>query len=160
MEQTISQPYIVAVMLEALSLKPEDRVLEVGTGSGYVTALLCQLVEYAYSVERHQALAEQAERRLADLGFRNATIVVGDGARGLPDFSPYDAILISAAATSFPVALFSQLREGGRMIAPIGPPDTQELQLITKREGAPSIRHLDPCRFVPLISDATEQTQD
>lgn len=156
MDQTISQPYIVAVMLEALRLKAEDRVLEIGTGSGYVTALLCQLVKYTYSVERHQPLAELAERRLKILDFDNARIVVGDGARGLSDFAPYDVVLVSAAANSFPTTLFSQLREGGRMIAPIGPPDTQELQLITKREGTPSICHLDPCRFVPLISDATE----
>ena len=159
-DQTISQPYIVAVMLQALALTPSDCVLEVGTGSGYVTALLCELVDSVYSVERHHALLEQAQQRLADLECKNATLLVADGTRGLPQFAPFDAILVSAAAISLPIALFDQLREGGRLIAPIGPPEAQELKLITKRSGTQVVHRLDPCRFVPLISEPEFEGQN
>ena len=152
-DQTISQPYIVAVMLQALSLTPNDHAMEVGTGSGYVTALLCELVHEVFSVERHRTLSEQAQQRLANIGCDNATLIVGDGTRGLPESAPFDAILVSAAAISLPAALFDQLREGGRLIAPLGPPEAQQLQLITKRSGTQVIHYLDPCRFVPLISE-------
>jgi protein-L-isoaspartate(D-aspartate) O-methyltransferase len=152
-DQTISQPYIVAVMLQALSLTPNDHAMEVGTGSGYVTALLCELVDEVFSVERHRTLSEQAQQRLANIGCDNATLIVGDGTRGLPESAPFDAILVSAAAISLPAALFDQLREGGRLIAPLGPPEAQQLQLITKRSGTQVIHYLDPCRFVPLISE-------
>src|SRR5437879_8530856 len=116
--QTISQPYIVAIMLEALELTPADKVLEVGTGSGYVTALLAELAAQVFSVERHKLLAEEARERLARLGYPNLKVVVGDGSLGLPAYAPYDAIMVSAAAAELPPALLAQLREGGRMIIP------------------------------------------
>jgi protein-L-isoaspartate(D-aspartate) O-methyltransferase len=150
-EQTISQPYIVAIMLQHLQLQPTDRILEVGTGSGYVTALLATLCAEVYSVERHAELAFSAERRLARLGYANVKIRVGDGSRGWPEYSPYDAILVSAAAWEVPPLLFDQLREGGRMVVPVGPGSSQELQLIRKVGGQAEMRNLEGCRFVPLV---------
>ena len=150
--QTISQPYIVAIMLDALELKPTDKVLEVGTGSGYVTALLAELTAQVYSIERHSALAAEAQRVLTTLGYTNVEIVVGDGTSGLPAHAPYDAIIVSAASSELPPALLSQLREGGRMIIPVGPADTQQLQLIRVVNGHPQISLREACRFVPLIS--------
>jgi len=151
-DQTISQPYIVALMLEHLTLQPSDRVLEIGTGSGYVTALLSVLCAEVHSVERHIDLARLAGRRLAVLGYTNVAIKVGDGALGWPDHSPYDAILVSAAAAEIPAMLLAQLREGGRMMIPIGPSVSQELELVRKVGGASEIVRLEGCRFVPLIS--------
>jgi protein-L-isoaspartate(D-aspartate) O-methyltransferase len=150
-EQTISQPYIVAIMLQHLELQPTDRVLEIGTGSGYVTALLAILCAEVYSVERHAELAFAAERRLARLGYANVKIRVGDGSRGWPEYAPYDAILVSAAAPEVPPLLFDQLREGGRMVVPVGPASSQELQLIRKVGGQAETRSLEGCRFVPLV---------
>jgi len=150
--QTISQPYIVAIMLEALELKPTDKVLEVGTGSGYVTALLAELTAQVYSIERHPALAAEAQRVLTTLGYTNVEIVIGDGTAGLPAHAPYDAIIVSAATSELPPALISQLREGGRMIIPVGPADTQQLQLIRMQNGHPQMSLREACRFVPLIS--------
>jgi protein-L-isoaspartate(D-aspartate) O-methyltransferase len=150
--QTISQPYIVAAMLEHLALQPTDRVLEVGTGSGYVTALLSRMCAEVYSIERQPELASQAQATLSRLGYSNVKIRVGDGSQGWPEYAPYDAILVSAAASEIPPALFAQLREGGRMIVPVGPPASQELQLIRKIDVQPEVRILEGCRFVPLIS--------
>ena len=150
--QTISQPYIVGAMLEALALGPEEKVLEVGTGSGYVTALLCELAGEVYSIERHAELSAKAAGVLSQLGYE-AALVVGDGAHGWPAGAPYDAILVSAAAPAMPPDLFLQLREEGRMVLPVGPSAAQELQLVFKRNGNPLIRRLDGCRFVPLISE-------
>ena len=150
--QTISQPYIVAIMLEALELKPTDKVLEVGTGSGYVTALLAELTAQVYSIERHPALAAEAQRVLTTLGYTNVEIVIGDGTAGLPAHAPYDAIIVSAATSELPPALVWQLREGGRMIIPVGPADTQQLQLIRMQNGHPQMSLREACRFVPLIS--------
>jgi protein-L-isoaspartate(D-aspartate) O-methyltransferase len=149
--QTISQPYIVARMLESLQLTPSDKVLEVGTGSGYVTALLAELAAQVFSIERHASLAESARKLLAALGYTNVQVFTGDGALGLPDYAPFDAILVSAAALSMPPALPSQLREGGRMIIPVGSPDSQQLQFIRMVDGQPlnSLREL--VRFVPLV---------
>jgi protein-L-isoaspartate(D-aspartate) O-methyltransferase len=149
--QTISQPYIVAAMLEHLALQAADRVLEVGTGSGYVTALLSLLCAEVYSVERHAQLAALAESTLHRLGYRNMKIRVGDGSLGWPEYAPFDAILVSAATPEMPPALFAQLREGGRMVVPIGPASSQELQLIRKIGGEPAVRVLEGCRFVPLV---------
>jgi len=151
-EQTISQPYIVAMMLQALALSASDRVLEIGTGSGYQTALLAELSAFVYSMERHPRLAHDAEEKLAQLNYTNVKVFVGDGNRGLPEYAPFDAIIVSAAAPRVPPALFAQMREAGRMVIPIGPPEIQELQLITKQEAGPVIRVLEGCRFVPLIS--------
>ena len=150
--QTISQPYIVALMLEALALSPGDRVLEVGTGSGYVTALLAELAAQVISVERHAALADPARELIARMSYTNARIIVGDGALGYPECAPYDAIIVSAAAPDVPPTLLAQLAEGGRMIIPIGPPDSQQLQLIRMVDGRPRITLRELCRFVPLIS--------
>ena len=151
--QTISQPYIVAIMLEALSLLPTDRVLEVGTGSAYVTALLGELTAEVISVERHRALADSAREVLSSLGYQNVRVIVGDGSRGFAEAAPYNAIMVSAAAPQVPQEFLEQLAEGGRLIIPVGWEDSQQLQLIEKRNGQlrTSLREL--CRFVPLISD-------
>ena len=150
--QTISQPYIVALMLDLLQLEPAARVLEIGTGSGYQTAVLTQLAKHVYSVERHPELARQATDTLSRLGLTNVTVVTGDGSRGLPEYAPFDAIIVSAAAPQVPPALFEQLREGGRMIIPVGPPEAQELQLVRKQGGKALTVLREGCRFVPLIS--------
>jgi protein-L-isoaspartate(D-aspartate) O-methyltransferase len=152
-EQTISQPYVVAVMLAYLQLAPSDVVLEIGTGSGYVTALLAELAAQVFSIERHFALAASARDVIAALGYSNVHIFTGDGTLGLPDQAPFDRILVSAAAANVPPALLSQLREGGRMIVPVGPPDSQQLQFIRMLNGQPVISLRDPVRFVPLISN-------
>jgi protein-L-isoaspartate(D-aspartate) O-methyltransferase len=151
--QTISQPYIVASMLESLALKPADKVLEVGTGSGYVTALLAELVAQIFSIERHALLAARAREMVTKLGYRNVEIALGDGWRGLPDHQPFDAIIVSAATEHVPTPLLDQLREGGRMIVPVGGAEQQQLQLIRKENGQPQISLREPCRFVPLIAD-------
>jgi protein-L-isoaspartate(D-aspartate) O-methyltransferase len=155
-EQTISQPYIVASMLQALELKPTDKVLEVGTGSGYVSALLAELTEQVISVERHAALADEARRTLSALGYTNIKLAVGDGSQGFPAGAPYDAIMVAAAAPVLPPALLSQLREGGRMIIPVGPADSQQLQQVRIEAGRPVITLREACRFVPLISDVQD----
>jgi protein-L-isoaspartate(D-aspartate) O-methyltransferase len=155
-EQTISQPYIVAAMLEYLALQATDRVLEVGTGSGYVTALLSLLSAEVYSVERHAQLAASAESTLHRLEYRNVKIRVGDGAQGWAEYAPFDAILVSAATPEIPPALFAQLREGGRMVVPVGPPWSQELQLISKVGGQPAVKILEGCRFVPLVEGTAD----
>ena len=150
--QTISQPYIVAVMLEALELSPDDRVLEVGTGSGYLTALLAELVGEVISIERHAVLADAARDLLRHLGYANVKVIVGDGSRGYPPAAPYDAIIVSAAAPELPPALVAQLTEGGRMIVPVGAEDSQQLQLIRRENGKPRVALRELCRFVPLVS--------
>jgi protein-L-isoaspartate(D-aspartate) O-methyltransferase len=151
--QTISQPYVVAVMLEQLSLVPTDRVLEVGTGSGYVTALLAELTAEVFSIERHADLAANARKVLRDQGYSNVQILTGDGALGLAEHAPFDAIIVSAAASAVPEPLLAQLRDGGRMIIPVGLPDSQQLQLIRKIDGQAITVERGAVRFVPLISD-------
>jgi len=153
--QTISQPYIVALMLEALTLSPHDKVLEVGTGSGYVTALLAELVAEVISIERHSSLAEEAKKIVSRLGYRNAQIYVGDGSRGLHQFAPYNAIVVSAAAPHLPQELIDQLADGGRMMIPVGEADSQQLQFIYKDGGRIIMRMRELCRFVPLVSDSS-----
>jgi protein-L-isoaspartate(D-aspartate) O-methyltransferase len=150
--QTISQPYIVALMLEALAVMPTDRMLEVGTGSGYVTALLAELAAQVFSIERHAALANASRELLARLGYTNVKVIVGDGSHGYRDAAPYDAIIVSAAAPELPPALLAQLAEGGRMIIPVGREDSQQLQLIRMRNGLPQTTLRELCRFVPLVS--------
>jgi protein-L-isoaspartate(D-aspartate) O-methyltransferase len=151
--QTISQPYIVALMLEMLHLTEEDIVLEIGTGSGYQTALLSLLSRHVYSIERHPRLAVQAQAVLARFGYTNVTVVVGDGSKGFPEHAPFDGIIVSAAAPDLPQALFEQLKEGGRLVIPVGPAEAQFLQLVTKREGKLVLSEQIPCRFVPLIGE-------
>jgi len=150
--QTISQPYVVAVMLELLQLSGTEIVLEVGTGSGYVTALLSQLAAKVFSIERHADLASISGETLARLGYANVQVFTGDGSLGLPSVAPFDAILVSAAAPNVPPALLSQLRESGRMVIPVGSSEAQELQFIRMINGQPQITRREPVRFVPLIS--------
>jgi len=152
-EQTISQPYIVALMLESLKLLPTDRVMEVGTGSGYVTALLAELVSQVISIERHASLSDSARAVLAALGYSNVKILTGDGTKGFTEAAPYDAIIVSAAAPGVPPALLDQLAEGGRMIIPVGADETQQLRLVHVENGQLKIEFRELCRFVPLISD-------
>jgi len=151
--QTISQPYIVASMLQALHLSPQDKVLEVGTGSGYLTALLAELAPEVVSIERHASLAEHASELLAGLGYTNVRIIVADGSRGFAELAPYDAIIVSAAAPELPPALVGQLAGSGRMIIPVGSDDAQQLQLIRMVNGQPEIVSRELCRFVPLVSE-------
>lgn len=150
--QTISQPYIVAFMTERLRLKPHHSVLEIGTGSGYQTAILCHLSHYVYSIERVSRLADQAGERIGDLGYNNIEIYVGDGSQGLPDQATFDRIMVTAAVPRLPNVLCSQLdKHGGQMILPIGDEELQELTLVTRRGERFTSRTLLRCRFVPLI---------
>ena len=149
--QTVSQPYIVALTLEALSLRPSDHVLEIGTGSGYQTALLAELAAKVYSIERHELLTRQAEGTLLRLGYTNVTVVIADGSLGLATQAPFDAIVVSAAAPAIPETLFGQLREGGRMVLPVGPFRAQDLQWVRKQDGRSIVTSLGACVFVPLI---------
>ena len=149
--QTISQPYIVALSLEAVSLSGSESVLEIGTGSGYQTALLAELSKEVYSIERHAALARRAETNLSKLDLKNVKVLVGDGSHGLREHAAYDAILVSAAAPSVPQSLVEQMADGGRMVVPVGPPESQQLQLVRKKEDRITVEVLEGCRFVPLI---------
>lgn len=149
--QTISQPYIVASMLQAAELRPEDHILELGTGSGYQTALLGKIVRSVVSIERHPELAETARERLGRLGYPNVEIVVGDGTLGYAPSAPYDVILVSAAAPQIPQSLVNQLAIGGRMVLPVGSRELQDLVLVKKDEEGVRSARLDGCAFVPLI---------
>ena len=151
--QTISQPYIVAAMLEALEIGPQDRVFEIGTGSGYMTALLAELAVEVFSIERHRELAERARGVLSTLGYKNVQVIVGDGSQGYPAAAPYGGIIASAAAPGIPAALLEQLIEGGRMVIPVGPPEAQRLQLVRKVNGRLVVNVLQGCRFVPLVGE-------
>jgi protein-L-isoaspartate(D-aspartate) O-methyltransferase len=153
--QTISQPWVVAVMLEALDLHPTDTLLEVGVGSGYAIALASLLVERAYGVERVPELAEAARERLARLGFGAIVVRTGDGTTGWPEAAPFDAILVSAGGREVPAALVTQLAPAGRMVIPVGDELDQDLLLVTRdAAGEVQQRSLGPVRFVPLIPDA------
>src|SRR5438270_4150767 len=158
--QTISQPYIVAAMLEALQLQAEDRLLEIGTGSGYMTALLAELAAEILTVERHADLAKRASEILTRLGYDNIQVIVGDGSLGYPPAAPYGGIIASAAAPRIPQAFIEQLSEGGRMVIPVGPPQAQQLQLVRKIAGEMVITALDPCRFVPMIGESAYRAQE
>ncbi len=149
--QTISQPYIVAVMTEQLELQPQDRVLEVGTGSGYQAALLAELAGSVISIERLASLADRARENLARAGVTGVQVVVGDGTEGYPPEAPYDAIIVTAASPGVPQPLIDQLAEGGRLIAPVGPRECQDLIKLVKREGRVESIPLGGVCFVPLI---------
>lgn len=149
-EQTISQPYVVAFMSEAIRPQPADRVLEVGTGSGYQTAVLADLVGHVYSTEVRPRLAEAARARLAELGVSNVTLRAEDGSGGWPEEAPFDSILVTAAAPGVPEALVEQLGEGGRLVIPIGSGD-QELVRVTRGRDGLARERLLPVRFVPLV---------
>jgi protein-L-isoaspartate(D-aspartate) O-methyltransferase len=151
--QTISQPYIVAFMTEAIRPRPTDRVLEVGTGSGYQAAVLATLVAEVFSIEIHPALMKTAQRRLADLGFTNVTLRTGDGYRGWPEAAPFDAIIVTAATPAVPQPLVDQLKPGGRMVLPVGSGD-QELVRIVRSPRGVEREPLLPVRFVPMTGEA------
>jgi len=150
--QTISQPYIVAVMTDLLRPEPDQRVLEIGTGSGYQAAILAELVKEVYSIEIIEPLGEEAKQRLARLGYKNITIKIGDGYYGWPEKAPFDAIVVTAAASHIPPPLIKQLKVGGRMVIPVGSQFmTQELLLVTKgKDNKITTRQILPVRFVPL----------
>jgi protein-L-isoaspartate(D-aspartate) O-methyltransferase len=150
-EQTISQPWIVAAILQALALTGGERVLEVGTGSGYSTALLGRLAAGVVSVERHSGLARSAAEHLRACAVDNVELMVGDGSRGVPDRAPFDAIAVHAAAPGAPPALLDQLAEGGRMVVPIVAGSEEMLTLLRKHGPEIESTALSPCRFVPLI---------
>lgn len=153
-QQTISQPYIVALMTQSLELMGAEHVLEVGTGSGYQAAILCELAGDVVSVERHAELSARAERVLDELGYENVTLVVGDGSQGYEELAPYDRIIVTAAAREIPPALWQQLREGGMIVLPVGDEETQMLRAVRKWDGRAHARDLSPCRFVPLIGES------
>jgi len=154
--QTISQPYVVALMTEALGLKPADRVLEIGTGSGYQAAVLAEIVKEVYSIEIRQELAERSAARLKELGYAKVRVKYGDGYFGWEEHAPYDAIIITAAVNHIPPPLIRQLKEGGRIILPLGGTTfNQTLTLVTKsRGGELNVRQLDSVRFVPMTGEA------
>ncbi len=152
--QSISQPLMVATMTQALQLHGDERVLEIGTGSGYQTALLARLARHVYSVERIQQLACQAVKRVSKLGLENVTIYIGDGSLGWPQQAPYDRIIVTAAAPEVPARLFEQLVTWGMMIIPVGKPDHQELLVVHRAPWGPEVRSLGGCLFVPLLGEA------
>ena len=153
--QTISQPYVVALMTEAVRLKPTDRVLEIGTGSGYQAAVLAGLVKEVYSIEIRKRLADTAAERLKSLGYRNVAVKFGDGYFGWEAHAPYDAIIITAAANHIPSSLIRQLKEGGRLILPLGSTTfAQTLTLVTRKGGELTVEELGPVAFVPMTGEA------
>jgi len=151
--QTISQPYIVALSTDLLRPEPQDVVLEVGTGSGYQAAVLAEAVKQVYSIELIEDLGRAAAARLAELGYRNVEVRVGDGYAGWPEKGPFDGIIVTAAAPKVPPALVSQLKAGGRMVIPVGGEGwVQQLKIVTKRaDGGYDERDVIPVRFVPLV---------
>lgn len=153
--QTISQPVMVAEMVQAAQVRPGDRVLEVGAGSGYAAAVLAELAERVVGIERHADLAERAEARLRALGYDNAEVRAGDGSVGLAELAPFDVILVSAGGPSVPQALLSQLAIGGRLVMPVGPArGEQDLTLVRRQpDGTFERQTLGPVRFVPLIGE-------
>jgi protein-L-isoaspartate(D-aspartate) O-methyltransferase len=155
-EQTISQPWIVAAILQALDLQGTERVLEIGTGSGYSTCLLGRLADHVISIERHSSLARLAAEHLRGCDAHNVELMVGDGSRGVPDRGPFDAIAVHAAAPAPPPALIAQLADGGRMVVPVAGPAGHEAEgetlTLLRRHGAEiETTAITPCRFVPLI---------
>ena len=156
--QTISQPYIVALMTQCLNLKPTDNVLEIGTGSGYQAAVLAELVDQVYSIEIGEKLAKEASLRLKELGYQNVKVKQGDGYFGWPSYAPFDAIIITCAANQIPPPLTKQLKEGGRLIIPLG--NTlfhQTLTLITKVKGELEVKHISGVRFVPMTGESEKK---
>jgi protein-L-isoaspartate(D-aspartate) O-methyltransferase len=148
--QTISQPFIVAFMTEQLDPKPTDKVLEIGTGSGYQAAVLSRLVAEVYTIEIIEPLAKRAEADLKRLGYNNVKVITGDGYQGWPDHAPFDAIIVTCAPEHIPQPLVEQLRDGGRMIIPVGAPENQQLYLLQKRGAKVEQQAVLPVRFVPM----------
>ena len=157
-DQTISQPYIVAFMTQQLQPQPADRVLEIGTGSGYQAAVLAGLVKEVYTIEIVAPLAQRAEADLQRLGYTNVFVRAGDGYQGWPEAAPFDAVIVTCAPENVPPPLVTQLRDGGRMIIPVGPARHQELVLLTKRGGKLDRRAVLPVLFVPMTGAAQGQS--
>jgi len=151
--QTISQPYMVALMTECLNLKGEERILEIGTGSGYQAAILAELAKEVYTVERFPALVERARYVLEELGYKNIKINLGDGTLGWPEFSPYDGIIVTAASLRIPLPLLEQLREKGRLVIPLGESFSQVLTIVEKYKDRIETREVCSCVFVPLVGE-------
>jgi protein-L-isoaspartate(D-aspartate) O-methyltransferase len=156
-EQTISQPFIIAIMTEALELKGKEKVLEVGTGSGYQTAILAELVAKVISVERIHALVESAHQTLENLGYKNIELHLAEETLGWQKGAPYDAVIVTAAAPDIPEDLLLQLVVGGRMVIPVGSRYSQELYKITREKGRNKVQNLGGCRFVALIGKGAWQ---
>lgn len=153
-QQTTSQPYMIASMLQSARVEPGDRALEIGAGSGYQTALLAELAAQVVAVERYESLASQARESLERLGYNNATVITGDGSLGAPQFAPFNVIVVSAAAPRIPPSLAGQLAPGGRLVIPVGDENQQMLQLVRKQEdGSITVRDIEACKFVPLIGE-------
>lgn len=151
--QTISQPYMVALMTECLNLKGNEKVLEIGTGSGYQAAILAELAKEVYSIERFQSLAERAEQILDKLGYKNIKVNVGDGTLGWEEYAPYDGILVTAGAPKAPNSLIKQLKENGKLVIPIGGGFSQVLTVIEKKGNKAFSSEICGCVFVPLIGE-------
>jgi len=149
--QTISQPFMVARICEVLSVRQGDRVLDVGTGSGYQAAVLAELAAEVHTIERIATLAEQASEALVEAGYGRVEVHVGDGSKGLPEAAPFGAIAVAAAAPDVPVSLYEELEPGGRLAVPVGGRRSQELLLVVRSPEGPAVVHSVPCRFVPLI---------
>jgi len=150
--QTISQPYVVALMIEAAALRPTERALEVGTGSGYAAAVMAEIAGRVFTIDRLSGLADTARRRLAELGYANVEVRTGDGTLGLPEAAPFDVIIAAAAGPEVPAAWKEQLATGGRIVMPVGGIDHQELVRLTRRDdGGFDMESLGDVRFVPLV---------
>jgi protein-L-isoaspartate(D-aspartate) O-methyltransferase len=149
--QTISQPYMVARICEALQLTGNERVLDVGTGSGYQAAVLSELAAEVHTIERIPELAEAARERLSEAGYGGVHVHVGDGTLGLPEFAPFDGIAVAAAAPGFPQTLYEQLKPRGRLVVPVGSARGQRLEVAVRSPEGPALIHSVPCRFVPLV---------
>ena len=154
--QTISQPYIVALMTELLGLKGEEKVLEVGTGSGYQAAILAELAGEVYTVEIIEGLAQRANKTLKDLGYKNITVKAGDGYIGWEEYAPFDAIVVTCAPPYIPQPLIEQLKDGGRMVVPVGE-NNQKLQLLRKNNGRINITDIIPVKFVPMTGEVEKK---
>jgi protein-L-isoaspartate(D-aspartate) O-methyltransferase len=151
--QTISQPYMVAVMTQSLELKGDERVLEIGTGSGYQTAILAEMAKTIFTIERIQELLLRAQKILQELGYENIFFLTGDGTKGWPEKAPFDGIIVTAGAPEIPQTLTSQLAEGGRLVIPVGPRYTQTLYKVTRKRNQFTEEDLTGCVFVPLVGD-------
>ncbi|MDD5015090.1 MAG: protein-L-isoaspartate(D-aspartate) O-methyltransferase [Atribacterota bacterium] len=151
MGQTISQPFMVALMTQCLSLKGSETILEVGAGSGYQAAILSKLAKMVYTIERFSLLADRAKKIFKELDIKNVTVVVGDGSKGLEEFAPYDGIIVTAGAPGIPKSLIDQLNEKGRIVIPVGNSFSQDLLLGIKEKGKLKVKNYGGCVFVPLV---------